>query len=231
MQSLGCLAMALLQDDAGLEHNVHLMTIFLGIVAVAVVIGFLGMCVAGIKLLQLMRKAERLAERMEGKISPMIDKTHALVDQLGPKVHSITTNVEQISYTVRSKVDEFSVTADEINRTVKDANKRTQAQVSRVDGIVSEALHTAQNVSRTVQEGVRKPVQQIAGIIAGVKKGMETWVDRSPFKRHVPTAEEYRAYDTPPPPPRYATPNPTTATTGPAAPTSAGETKRVTPYG
>jgi methyl-accepting chemotaxis protein len=232
MQSLGCLALALLQDDGGLARNVHWMTIFLGIVAAAVVIGFLGMCVAGIKLLQLMVKAEQLAERLEGKFSPMIDKTHALVEELGPKIRTITTNTEQISYTVRSKVDEFSVTADELNRTVKDANKRTQAQVAHVDGIVNEALRSAQHVSRTVQEGVRKPMQQIAGIVAGVKRGVETWVERSPFKRHMPTEEEYGEYEPPPPPPRYAGPNPTatSATSGPAT-TPAGETKRMTPYG
>jgi methyl-accepting chemotaxis protein len=220
MQSLGCLALALLQDDGGLARNVHWMTIFLGIVAAAVVIGFLGMCVAGIKLLQLMIKAEALAERLEGKFSPMLDKTHALVEELGPKVRTITTNAEQISYTVRSKVDEFGATADELNRTVKDVNKRTQAQVARVDGIVGEALHSAQNVSRTVQESVRKPVQQIAGIIAGVKKAVETWADRSPFKRPEPT-EEYRPYEAPP---RYTTTKTeyTTTTT---------ESKRTTPYG
>jgi methyl-accepting chemotaxis protein len=234
MQSLGCLGLALLQDDGGLAHNVHLMTIFLGIVAVAVVIGFLGMCVAGVQLLRLMVKAEALAERLEGKISPMIDKSHALVEELGPKMRTITTNVEQITYTVRTKVDEYSVTADEVNRTVKDANKRTQAQVARVDGIVNEALHSAHNVSRTVQESVRRPVQQIAGIIAGVKRGIETWVERSPFKRHMSADEEYRAYETPAtPPPRYASPNPTasSATSGPGATTSTGETKRMTPYG
>ena len=221
MQSLGSLALMFLQSDEVLDHNVHLMTIFLGIVAVAVVIGFLGMCVAGIKLLQLMVKAEQLAERLEGKFSPMLDKTHALVEELGPKIRTITTNTEQISYTVRNKVDEFSVTADEINRTVKDANKRTQAQVARVDGIVNEAMHSAQHVSRTVQEGVRKPVQQIAGIIAGVKKGIETWVDRSPFKRHVATEEAYGSYEAPP---RYTTTKTeyTTTTT---------ESKRTTPYG
>lgn len=198
MQSISSLAMALLQEDEAIQHNVHLLTIFLGIIAVAVVIGFLGMCVAGIKLLQLMRKAEALAERMEGKITPMVDKTRTLVEELGPKVTTITTNVEQISYTVRSKVDEYSVTADEINRTVKDANKRTQAQVTRVDGMVSEALTTAHHVSRTVQEGVRKPIVQIAGIVAAVKKGVETWVEKSPFKRHVTVeTEEYRSYEAP----------------------------------
>jgi methyl-accepting chemotaxis protein len=232
MQSLGGLALALLQDDALLQHDLHLIMIFMAIIAVAVIAGFLGVCIAGLMGLKLVRKLEGMAERAEGKLSPMVEKTHALVEDLGPKVRTITTNVEQISYTVRSKVDEFSVTADELNRTVKDANKRTQAQVAHVDGIVNEALRSAQHVSRTVQEGVRKPMQQIAGIVAGVKRGVETWVERSPFKRHMPTEEEYGEYEPPPPPPRYAGPNPTatSATSGPAT-TPAGETKRMTPYG
>jgi methyl-accepting chemotaxis protein len=219
MQSLGCLALALLQDDALLQHDLHLIMIFMAIIAVAVIAGFLGVCIAGLMGLKLIRKFEGMAERAEAKVSPMVEKTHALVQELGPKVRTITTNVEQISYTVRGKVDEFSVTADELNRTVKDANKRTQAQVARVDGIVNEALHSAQNVSRTVQESVRKPVQQIAGIIAGVKKGIETWVDRSPFKRHMPT-DEYEPYEAPP---RY------TKTT--TEYTTTTESKRTTPYG
>jgi hypothetical protein len=87
-----------------------------------------------------------------------------------------------------------------------------------------------------VQEGVRKPVQQIAGIVAAVKRGVETLVERSPFKRHVSMAEDYTAYETPTPP-RYPTPNPTTTGTtaassaSPAASTTTGETKRMTPYG
>jgi methyl-accepting chemotaxis protein len=228
MQSLGCLALAFFQNDMGsVSHDVHLMMIFMGIIMVGVVFGFLGVGIAGLAGLKLIRKFEEMAERAEGKVSPVLDKTRVLVEELGPKVRTITTNVEQITYTVRGKVDEYSTTADEINRTVKDANKRTQAQVSRVDGMVSEALHTAQNVSRTVQEGVRKPVQQIAGIVAAVKKGVETLVERSPFKRHVQTeaAEYATAYDTPPPaePSRYATTTVETKTVE--------TTKRMTPYG
>src|SRR6185437_1424325 len=224
MQSLGCLALAFLQDDGVVRHDMHLMVIFMGIIMAGVLIGFIGVSIAGVFALRLMYRLQEMAERMEGKISPVVDKTRVLVEELGPKVRMITTNVEQISYTVRSKVDEFGSTADEINRTVKDANKRTQAQVAHVDGMVSEALQTVQNVSRTVQDSVRKPVQQIAGIIAGVKRGVETWVDRSPFKRQMPAAEEGRSYETRPPaePPRYATTTVETKTV---------ETKRMTPYG
>lgn len=234
MQSLSCLALAFLQEDMGsLQHDVHLMMIFMGIIAVAVICGFVGVCVAGLMGLKLIRKFEEMAERAEAKVSPMVEKSRALVDELGPKVRTITNNVEQISYTVRTKVDEFSVTADQINRTVKDANTRTQEKVARVDGIVSEALNTAHSVSRTVQEGVRKPVQQIAGIIAGLKRGIETWVDRTPFKRPAQTTvvvEEFRTYESPGAASsaasgQYRTSGATTSSNAP------GETKRTTPYG
>ena len=236
MQALGCLALALLQDNGALQHDMHLTMIFMGIIMAGVLIGFIGISVAGIFALRLMFSLKEMAERMEGKAGPLLDKTRGMMEELGPKVHSITTNVEQISYTVRSKVDEFSATADEINRTVKDANKRTQEKVARVDGMVNEAMHTAQNVSRTVQDSVRKPVLQIAAIIAGVKKGIETWVERSPFKRHMPPAAEYRPYGTPPSPtpPPYTTPNPSGIVAGPTVTTvttPSGETKRMTPYG
>jgi hypothetical protein len=56
--------------------------------------------------------------------------------------------------------------------------------------MVSEVLNTAHGVSRTVQEGVRKPVQQIAGIVAGLRAGLETLVQRSPFGHRAERAGE-----------------------------------------
>ncbi|HEY4010660.1 MAG TPA: hypothetical protein VGM11_10955 [Acidobacteriaceae bacterium] len=198
MQSLGCLGMALLQEDAGsMQHDVHLMMIFMAIIAAGVICGFIGVGIAGMMGLKLVRKVEEMAERAEAKLSPMLDQSRLLIDELGPKVRTITTNVEQISYTVRGKVDEFSATASDINRTVKDVNARTQAKVTRVDAMVTDALNTAHHVSQTVQDSVRKPIQQVAGIIAGLKRGIETFVEKSPFARRAREAsveDEGRAY-------------------------------------
>ncbi len=94
----------------------------------------------------------------------------------------MTENAEQISYTVRAKVDELGVTVSELNDTVREFNGRTRAQVARVDGIVSDALGATEEISHTVQQGIKAPVRQIAGIIAGLKAGIETLIERSPFK-------------------------------------------------
>lgn len=163
------------------QHDVHWIMIFFGVVAV----GFALMCVAlligasvGFKLL---KRVDSIVEHVDQTVSPLLKKTTALVDDLSPKVHDITTNVQQVSYTVRDKVDDLAATVDQLNATVLELNARARMQVVRVDGIVTEALDTTQEVSRTVQEGIKKPVRQVAGIIAGLRVGLETLIAKSPF--------------------------------------------------
>jgi hypothetical protein len=69
----------------------------------------------------------------------------------------------------------------ELNATMRDINGRTRVQVQRADNIVSDALHATEEISQTVQNGIKGPVKQIAGVIAGVKAAVETLVARSPF--------------------------------------------------
>ncbi len=84
--------------------------------------------------------------------------------------------------TVRVKVEELGVTVSELNETMREINGRTRVQVRRVDGIVSDALQATEEISQTVQHGIKGPVKQIAGVIAGVRAAIETLVARSPFR-------------------------------------------------
>ena len=129
----------------------------------------------------MLKKVEHLSDSFDQKTTPVMLKATALLDDLGPKIRSVSGNVEQISYTVREKCDELGATLTQINRTVVDVNARTQVHVARVDGMVADALDTTAEVSRVVQDGIRTPVRQIAGIIAGFKAGLETLAKRSPF--------------------------------------------------
>src|SRR5579875_3007482 len=198
MQSLGCLGMALLQDDAGaMQHDVHLMMICMAIIAAAVIVLFVILLIGGVMALGFAKKVHAIIQRLEGKASPLIDKSYALVEELSPKIRTITTNVEQITYTVRGKVDEFSATASEINTTVKDVNARTRQKVSRVDTMVTDALNTIHHVSQTVQDGIRKPVVKVAGMVAAVKQGLETLAERSPLINRMRTQRtEPSGYET-----------------------------------
>lgn len=189
MPILNGAAMVLLQDAEFTRHDIHLAMIFLGIIALALVVQAIGVLISSAFGAKLLRQVNSIADIVETKTGPILDKTNQMLQDLAPKVQtitdkvqSLTENAEQISATVRVKVDELGVTVSELNETVREMNVRTAMQVARVDGIVSDALHATEEISQTLQQGIKGPVRQIAGIIAGVKAGLETLIERSPFK-------------------------------------------------
>jgi methyl-accepting chemotaxis protein len=168
-----------LQSSGG---DVRRGTWFLFVIAVALVMQAVGVCAAAMYAYKALKKFSSISDSFERKTIPLIEKSTALIDDLTPRIKAVTTNVEQISYTVREKVDELSATVAELNRTVTDVNFKTRVHVARVNGMVEDALDTTQEVQAVVSENIRKPVKQIAGIVAGVKAAVETLIARSPFK-------------------------------------------------
>jgi len=169
----------LFQESGG--GDVHRGTLFLLVIAVALVAQAVGVVMAAFFALKMFRKIEAMTNSFDRKTTPIIENLTTLTAELTPKVRVITTNIEEISYTVREKCDEVGATLSEINRTVADLNLKTRVHVSHVDVMVTEALASTEEVSRTVQESIKKPVRQIAGIIAGLRAGIETLAARSPF--------------------------------------------------
>ena len=168
------------------EHDVHLIMIFVGIAAVSIAFLALVVLAGSIATMVISRKVHAMVERVEAQTTPILAKSNALIQELTPKVHAISNNVEQMTYTVRAKVEEIAVTVDAINQTVTDLNYRTKAQVGRVDGLVTEAMNTTEHVSRSVQDGIKAPIRQVTGIVAGVKTGIETFLALSPLQRKKP---------------------------------------------
>ncbi len=183
MPVLSGVAVVFLQESELTRHDIHLAMIFLAIIALALVVQAIGVMISGAFAAKLLHRVDGIADIVEQRTGPMLDKTNQLLHELAPKVQSFSENAEQISSTVRAKVDELAVTVGELNDTVREFNGRTRTQVARVDGIVSDALGATEEISQTVQNGIKAPVRQIAGIIAGLKAGIETLIERSPFGR------------------------------------------------
>jgi methyl-accepting chemotaxis protein len=178
---LNSLAMAFFQDAASSAHDVHLMRLYVAFIAGALMLQALGILLVAIYAAKFLAVLHSISRNVEEKALPLITRTGDLVRDLSPKITAIGTNVEQVSYTMRAKVDELGETVSQLNKTVTEANSRTRVHVARVDNMVSEALDTTEDVSRTVQQGIRVPVREIAAIIAGVKVAVETLIERSPF--------------------------------------------------
>ncbi len=122
-------------------------------------------------------------------------KIAAVTSDLKPKIASVTSDVQHISSVVRSKVDEAGLTFTKINQTVEkvnetvqgynvtaqDVNVKAKGQVERVNGMVSDALTTTQQVSKQIQHGIKVPVEKIASWVTAAKIGIENLSEKIPF--------------------------------------------------
>jgi len=183
MPVLSGAAVFLLQDSELTRHDIHLAMIFLAIIAVALVAQAIAVGISSAFGAKLLHRVNSIADIVETKAGPILDRTNSILQDLAPKVKSVSENAEHVSSTVRLKVEELGETVSELNDTMREINGRTRVHVKRVDGIVSDALQTTEEVAQAVQNGIKGPVKQIAGIIAGVRTAIETFVARSPFGR------------------------------------------------
>jgi uncharacterized protein YoxC len=173
------LAMFLQQQQPG--HDVHFAGICLLVIAIALVAQAVGVIAVGIYAARFLAKIDGLTNNFEARTTPILVKTNELLETLNPKIKSISENVEQLSYTIRAKADEIGATVTQVNRTVEDINLRSRVQVARADAMVTDAMAATEDFSRTVQHGIRVPLRQVAAIVAGVRAGVETLMERFPF--------------------------------------------------
>jgi methyl-accepting chemotaxis protein len=173
-------ALFLFQDDVS-RHDTHLLMIFVGLIALALALQALGFLIAGIFAAKLLHSITGIAKELHQRTGPIIDKSTQVLNDLAPKVQSVTENVEQITFAVRSRTDELGQTVSEVNQTVQEANSRARAQMTRADNILTDALTATEDISHTIQDSIRAPVRQVVGVIAGIKAAIDKLIEKSPF--------------------------------------------------
>ena len=143
----------------------------------------------------LIAKSKEIAGHVNDIVADLKPKIAAVSADLQPKIASVTSDVQHISSVVRSKVDEAGLTFTKINQTVEkvnetvqgynvtaqDVNVKAKGQVERVNGMVSDALTTTQQVSKQIQHGIKVPVEKIASWVTAAKIGIENLSEKIPF--------------------------------------------------
>src|SRR5271170_4166752 len=162
-----------LQEQNSLSSvNTKWLIIFVGMVAVAMVVQAIAVIVMVVVAAKASKRALTMAEELRIKVNPILDTTHSVLHDSAPKVKIITENLVETSHVVRSKAQEFDVTASELNM-------KTRAQAARVDGMVTSVLNTTADISETLQRAVKVPVREFAGLVNGFKAGLDVLVGRA----------------------------------------------------
>ena len=163
--------------------NSKLLMIFIILAVVALLaqaLAFIAMAVGSIKA---QKKMAAVVEEIRNKALPVLEKSGVFFDEVAPKLKDITTNVYEISAIVRTKVEEFEPAVDAARATVLDVNARTQAQIGRVDGMVTSVLNVTADAAFALQNAIRVPLKELSGLMSGLKAGIATLISRLPSAR------------------------------------------------
>ena len=170
---MAMLAMWFQGTDAVSEINTNLLTIFIGLVALAMLVQAIALAVLAAKSVKAIKGLAETVDELKQKALPLIDSAtqisqtaEYLLSENAPKVRAIADNLLETSDLVRG-------TAQHFEETLADANLRTQRQVARVDGMVTAALTATVEVVETIGNGIRGPAQKIASLVGQAKRFAE----------------------------------------------------------
>jgi len=150
-----------------------LLVVFIAVAAVGIAMqaGFTVAIFIGARKTQ--KKVMTLADDVRLHALPAIMSSRELIQDLTPKLKSITENLMATTATLRSKAEQIGVV-------VGDVTERAHMQASRVDNIVKGTLDQLTVAVQAIEHGIAVPVRQVNGIINGLRAGVDVMRSKAP---------------------------------------------------
>jgi hypothetical protein len=157
------------------DTNQLLLVIFVAVAAVSV---FLQVCI----MLGVLLAARRMQVKFEGLFNdlrihalPILSSSRAVLEDLTPKIKTVSTNLVESSNSVCTM-------AGEISGVVGDVAARTKAQAAHVEDMVDGTLGHITHAGNTIQHGLSIPVRQMAGVLNGIRAGLNVMCGNPPAR-------------------------------------------------
>ena len=166
---MAMLAMWLQDTDALSAVDTKLLLVFVGLVALALLVQAIALIVLAAKSVKAIKGLAESVDELKQKALPLIDSAteisrsaQSMVSETAPKMRAIADNLVETSDLVRG-------TAKHFEETLADANLRTHRQVARLDEMVCSALTATVVMVETIGNGIRVPAQKIAALAGQAK--------------------------------------------------------------
>jgi hypothetical protein len=143
-----------------------LLLVFVAVAAVSILMqaGFTVAMFIGARKAQ--KKLMGLADDVRLHALPAIIASRDVIQDITPKLRTITDNLAAVSTTLRTKTDK-------VGGLVENVTDRAQAQATRVDGMVKGTLDGLTTAVHAIEHGIAMPVRQMNGIINGLRAGVD----------------------------------------------------------
>jgi hypothetical protein len=150
-----------------------LLVVFIAVAAVSILLQACFTVATFVGARKAQKKIMTLADDIRLHALPVIMSSRELIQDVSPKLKTITENLTATTATLRTK-------ADQIGGLVGDVTVRAQAQASRVDGIVKGTLDQLTYAVQAIEHGIAAPVRQVNGVLNGLRAGVDVLRNKTP---------------------------------------------------
>ena len=153
------------------------MPIFVGVVALAVVIQTIILAVMAVVVSKTAKRMEEIAGEVHGRVNPILSRIQILVEESQPRINAVIADAAEISNLAREQ-------AQRVDRVMSESLERLRLQMLHLDQMVTGAMESVEDAGTKVKRTVWAPGRSVtasAGCLArtGMMSGARELSSRS----------------------------------------------------
>lgn len=141
--------------------------VILVLVAIALVVNSALVVIMLVGLGKLGKMMKNEIADIRSSVMPMVYDTRELLSNVSPKIESTADDLSAILHTLRSQSAAFESVGTELVEGLR-------RQATRMEGMLSGLITTADRTSNAVADSVGGPIRKIAGLLASARAIVET---------------------------------------------------------
>lgn len=118
-----------------------------------------------------LKKILKITEDVTAKAMPIVGNVREVVQDLTPKIRTVSSHIVDISSTVRDQTQH-------VNSTVGEVVDKTRTQAGKVDEMVSAVLGSLSHAGSTVQAGVAKPARKVSSVLHALRASLSVLLNK-----------------------------------------------------
>lgn len=142
------------------------MPIFVGVIAVAVIIQTIALVVISVAITKVGKRIEEISGDMRGRINPILSRILSIVEETQPRIAGVMADAAEMTHLARSQ-------AQRIDRIVAESLERLRLQLLHLDQMVTGALEAVEETGTKVKQTVWAPVRSVTAVMRGIQTGLE----------------------------------------------------------
>lgn len=159
---------------------------FVAVTSVAVVLQTLILAGMFFSMRKVTARMETLSSKVEYDVIPLVSRVRGMLDESGPKIETVITNLTETSNLIRSQ-------AGQINEAVTEIVGIARTQAGNAGVLAERTMQRVDHTAETLQHTVTSPMRHISALMEGVLAGFGEYIGGRKVRRSkaVPSDEMF----------------------------------------